>query len=331
MSVTHGEDVMNLVESMRMFVRVAELKSFRSAAKEFNLSNPSATRTIAALETRLDAQLLDRSTRSVKLTASGLNYLTMCRVWLEHLEHLEETVRRTEDEPSGSLRIVASSALPHSSLTSLVSAFRRRYPNVAVQLAVAEHDENLLDGSYDVAVAANIDVDDKGLTAHALWTSPLVCVATSQYLESHGTPQVPQDLRSHAYIALSTGTVNPPLLFLNAVGQREQVALTPAYTVNSATGVYAAVLANMGFSIVPACSIIEDELNGKLLRLVPEYNIDAPAAVALVVYRNSAQPTPAVRAFIAYARTDMAREAILRSDVCVKISETAFGEFRALG
>jgi DNA-binding transcriptional LysR family regulator len=322
---------MNLIESMRIFVRIAELKSFRSAAKELGLSNASATRTIAALEARLNVQLLDRSTRSVRLTPSGLNYLTMCRVWLEHLDHLEGAVRHTEDEPGGSLRIVASNALPLSSLTTLVSAFHRRYPNVDLQLAVSERDDDCLDSSYDVALVANVDADEKSLTAHPVWTSPLICVATSHYLAVHGTPRVPQDLCNHSYIALSTETTNARLLFLNSTGQREQVALTPAYTVNSATAVHAGLLANMGFSIVPASSVAEDEQRGELLRLLPGYTVDARDAGAVVVYRSGTEPTPAARAFIACARANIAQEAMWASDVCVTIPDNTLGKCRAVG
>ena len=321
---------MKLIESMRIFVRVAELKSFRSAARELGLSNACATRTIAALEARLNVQLLDRSTRSVRLTLSGLNYLTMSRVWLEHLDHLEGAVRHTEDEPGGTLRIVASNTLPLSSLTSLVSVFHRRYPNVDLQLAVLERDDNCLDSSYDVALVANVDIDEKEFAAYPLWTSPMICVATSRYLAVHGTPRVPQDLCNHAYIALPIATTNARLLFLNSIGQQKQVALTPAYTVNSATAVHAGLLADMGFSIVPAGSVAEDEQRGELLRLLPGYTVDAHDAGAAVVYRTGTEPTPAARAFIACARANIAQEAMWPSGVCVTIPEDTLGKCRAV-
>jgi DNA-binding transcriptional LysR family regulator len=83
---------MDVVQRMRVFVRVAELGSFRRAAKEFGLSNPAVTRCIVSLETRLRVQLMHRSTRVVTLTDPGRQYLDGCRAWLEHFDELEAAV-----------------------------------------------------------------------------------------------------------------------------------------------------------------------------------------------------------------------------------------------
>jgi DNA-binding transcriptional LysR family regulator len=90
---------MDVVQRMRVFVRVAELGSFRKAAKEFGLSNPAVTRCIFSLETRLQVKLMHRSTRTVALTETGHRYLDGCRAWLEHLDELEAVLVH-RDEPA---------------------------------------------------------------------------------------------------------------------------------------------------------------------------------------------------------------------------------------
>jgi DNA-binding transcriptional LysR family regulator len=143
-----------------------------------------------------------------------------------------------------------------------------------------------------------------------MWNSPLICVATPVYVELHGTPRTPADLLAHACIALPAGTAAAWPVFLDPSGQTTQLALTPVYTVNSVAAVRAAVLANMGFSIVQACWVAEDVEHGALRRLLPDHTIDEPAAVAAIVCRSDHQPNLATRAFLAYiSNTDLTRPA----------------------
>jgi DNA-binding transcriptional LysR family regulator len=88
---------MDVVQRMRVFVKVAELGSFRKAARELGLSNPAVTRCVFSLETRLKVRLMHRSTRVVTLTESGRQYLDSCRTWLEHLDELEAALVRCDD------------------------------------------------------------------------------------------------------------------------------------------------------------------------------------------------------------------------------------------
>jgi DNA-binding transcriptional LysR family regulator len=293
---------------MRVFVRVAELKSFRLAAKEMSLSNASATRCVANLEARLNIRLLDRSTRCVSVTESGLNYLAGCRVWLENLEQLEAGLRHAQAEPRGALRIAASSALPLPMLTTLIHGFRRRCQQVDVRLTISEDSGNCLGAGHDIAIVTRADVDDKKFTVHPMWNSPLIGVATAAYLELHGTPRTPADFLKHACIALPADTAAASRVFRDSAGQTTQLALTPVYTVNSVSAVRAAVLANMGLAIVQACSVTGDMERGALQRLLPDYTIDEPAAVAAIVCRNGRHPSLAISAFLAYiSDTDLTR------------------------
>jgi len=93
---------MDVVQRMRVFVKVAELGSFRKAAREFGLSNPAVTRCVFSLETRLQVRLMHRSTRVVTLTESGRQYLDSCRAWLEHLDELEAALVHRDDPTSTS-------------------------------------------------------------------------------------------------------------------------------------------------------------------------------------------------------------------------------------
>jgi DNA-binding transcriptional LysR family regulator len=206
------------------------------------------------------------------------------------------------------LRIAASSALPLPLLSAVIHGFRRRYQQVDVRLTISEDSGNCLSAGHDIAIVTRADVDDKKFTVHPMWNSPLICVATAAYLERHGTPRTPEDFLKHPCIALPAETAAACRVFLDSAGQTTQLALAPVYTVNSASAVRAAVLANMGFAIVQACSVADDMERGALQRLLPDYTIDEPAAVAAVVCRNGHQPNLAIRAFLAYiSNTDLMR------------------------
>src|SRR5580698_7227165 len=106
---------MDVVKRMRVFVRVAELGSFRKAAKELGLSNPAVTRCVFSLETRLRVRLMHRSTRVVTLTESGRQYLDSCRAWLEHLDALEAAIVHRDESTSKSVVSVRDERSSHAS------------------------------------------------------------------------------------------------------------------------------------------------------------------------------------------------------------------------
>jgi DNA-binding transcriptional LysR family regulator len=298
---------MELIDSMRVFVRVAELKSFRLAAREMSMSNASATRCVANLEARLNTRLLDRSTRCVSVTVAGLNYLAGCRGWLENLEQLETALCHADAEPRGALRIIAAGALPLPMLSAIVHGFRRQYPQVDVRLTLSDDSGEFPSASHDIAIVDNTKIDDKKFSVHPMWTSPLICVASTAYLELHGTPRTPADLLKHACIALSTETTSACPVFLDSAGQTTQLALAPVYTINNTSAVLTAVLADMGFAIVQACSVAKELGRGALRRILADHTIGEPAAIAAFVCRNSHQPSLTIRAFLAYiANTDLA-------------------------
>jgi molybdenum-dependent DNA-binding transcriptional regulator ModE len=125
---------MDLVRGMRLFVRVTELGSFRKAATEFDLSAPMVTRSMEMLESHLGVKLLNRTTRSIQVTACGRRYLESCRSWLENLDELESTIPASDGEPKGTLHVTSSTAEKPPHLSTLICDFRNVYPNVDVEL-----------------------------------------------------------------------------------------------------------------------------------------------------------------------------------------------------
>lgn len=291
---------MNQIHAMRVFVRVAETESFRRAAQQLDVSNALVTRSIAMLEAHLRTRLINRTTRNLSLTEAGTRYLEGCRALLEELDNLESALAHTEGEPSGTLRVVASSSLSLLTLTPLIDGFRRLYPKVNVRLTLAERHVDLVEDGYDVGIVTAFMVSSTALVERPVATNALIPVATPAYLAEHGTPKTPLDLPGYPSVGLPSEMRSSTWHFRHSHGSADQITLAPVYTVNSALMVRLATLAGMGFSILPEGLVSADLESGALVRVLPDHSIDDPEMKVSIVYPGRQYLPAKTRFFIDY-------------------------------
>ncbi|WP_250533201.1 LysR family transcriptional regulator [Caballeronia sp. AZ10_KS36] len=299
---------MNQIHAMRVFVRVADTESFRRAAQQLDVSNALVTRAIAMLEAHLRTRLINRTTRNLSLTEAGTRYLEGCRALLEELDHLESAVTHTEGEPSGTLRVVASSALSLLTLTPLIDGFRKLYPKVNVRLTLAERHVDLVEDGYDVGIVAAFMVSSTALVERPIGVSALIPVATPAFLAEHGMPASPADLQGMPCVALPNEIRSSSWHFRHRLGSSEQVTLSAVYSVNSALMVRLATLRGMGFSILPEGIVAGDLADGTLVRLLPDYSVDDPEMKLSIVYPGRQYLPAKTRFFIDYALERLTKE-----------------------
>lgn len=297
---------MNQIHAMRVFVRVSETESFRRAAQQLDVSNALVTRSIAMLEAHLRTRLINRTTRNLSLTESGTRYLEGCRALLEELDNLETALAHTEGEPSGTLRVVASSSLSLLTLTPLIDGFRKLHPKVNVRLTLAERHVDLVEDGFDVGIVTAFMVSSTALVERPVGTNALIPVATPAFLAEHGTPGAPPDLQGYPAVGLPNEIRSSTWHFRHRHGASDQVTLTPVYTVNNALMVRLATLAGMGFSILPEGIVSADLEAGTLVRVLPEYNIDDPDMKVSVVYPGRQYLPAKTRLFIDYTLEKLA-------------------------
>jgi DNA-binding transcriptional LysR family regulator len=291
---------------MRVFVRVAETESFRRAAQQLDVSNALVTRSIAMLEAHLRTRLINRTTRNLSLTEAGTRYLEGCRALLEELDNLESALAHTEGEPSGTLRVVASSSLSLLTLTPLIDGFRRLYPKVNVRLTLAERHVDLVEDGYDVGIVTAFMVSSTALVERPVATNTLIPVATPEYLAEHGSPETPSDLLHHSFVALPSEMRSATWHFRHRHnGSADQVTLSPIYTVNSALMVRLGTLAHMGISIIPEGIVAADLEEGTLVRVLSDFAIDDPDVKVSIVYPGRQYLPAKTRAFIDYTLEHM--------------------------
>src|SRR5687768_1452173 len=144
---------MDTVDGMRVFVRVAQRAGFATAARELDLSPAAVTKRIAALEARVGARLLDRTTRRVALTEAGRVYLERCLECLQAFDDAEASVSDLSVAPRGQLRIAAPVELA-AHVAPVIAAFVSAYPQVGVDLRVSNRIVDLVDEGFDLAIRA---------------------------------------------------------------------------------------------------------------------------------------------------------------------------------
>ena len=181
---------MDRIDAMQAFVAVADLRGFAPAARKLGLSPPAVTRLIAALEERLGARLLQRTTRSVALTDAGARYLERIRRILADVEEAELTAEGERIRPSGRLVVSAPVGFGRLHVSPMMSAYLKRHPEVSAELRLEDRVVSLVEDGIDLAVRIG-HLADSSLVARQVGEMRRVVVASPAYLKRHGEPKTP--------------------------------------------------------------------------------------------------------------------------------------------
>lgn len=211
--------------SLELFCAAAEAGSFTAAAQTLGLTPAAVSRAIARLEGRLDVRLFVRTTRQVRLTDAGLAYFEHCRPALAQLAEAEREVGGHQREPSGTVRISMPTSYGNVRVLPLLPAFRMRHPNVDIDAHVSNRSIDFTAEGFDLAIRVQ-PPDDSTLIVRTLEHTPMVVVATPDYLQRRGTPRSIDDLRQHECIQFIRPATGRPLPWhLHAQGiEREWAA-----------------------------------------------------------------------------------------------------------
>src|ERR1043166_7639768 len=190
---------MDRIEAMQAFVAVADLRGFAPAARKLGLSPSGVTRLIAALEDRLGARLLQRTTRQVVLTDVGARYLERVRRILADVEEAEGSTQAERTQPSGRLVVSAPIGFGRLHVSPVMSAYLTRYPEVSGELRLSDRIINLVEDGVDLAVRIG-HLPDSSLGAPHGGEMRRIVVASKAYLGQHGAPKTPQAIAAHQTI-----------------------------------------------------------------------------------------------------------------------------------
>ncbi|WBM49549.1 LysR family transcriptional regulator [Pseudomonas putida] len=275
---------------MQVFVAVGEQRSFAAAARLLDISPAAVTRAISALESHLGVQLLERSTRHLRLTETGQSHLENCRPILENVRQANEAVANANAEPSGNLSVTAPTMFGKSLVMPCVFAFMATYPKVDVSAFFKDRLVNLLDEGIDVAVRIG-DLPDSGMKALRVGSTRKVLCASPDYLAHHGTPRDPYELRNHAVIASSNVSPRVDWKFDSA-----DIRLKPRFIATSNDVAAMAAEAGIGIARFHYYQVVDKVESGRLKIILADF--EEPDRPIHIVHRESQLGSTKVRSFI---------------------------------
>jgi DNA-binding transcriptional LysR family regulator len=240
---------MDLLAGMKLFNRVADTGGFSTVARELGTTQPTVSRTIAALETHLGVRLLNRSSRAVTLTDDGRLFYDLAQRAVEAAAEAEGGVGRRRGLPTGLLRMGIPVAFGRLHIAPRISAFLERYPDVGVELVMNDAFVDLVGEGLDMAVRIG-ELSDPSLIARRIGTTRRVTVASCDYLARRGAPLVPADLAEHEciiYTRLATGN----RWHFEEHGGPITVDVRGRYAADNSEAVREGVLGGIGIAVVP--------------------------------------------------------------------------------
>jgi len=284
--------------SLMIFAAVVKAKSFSEAARRLKMPLASVSRRVADLEAELGVRLLERSTRSMRLTEVGAEVLEYADRSLEISEAVDSIVSNHKATVSGVLRLSAPPNVSESLLTPLLCAFHASHPNVRVQALITERYVDHIADGVDLAFRFGA-LKDASLVARRLLTYRHRLVASPEYLKKVTLPKKPSDLLSHPMITFSYWKPETSFTFVHANGARETVTFVPHLSMNDFAGLTPALLAGQGIGDLPP--IVQPELvrEGRLVEVMPDWHFPT-FDLSLVHLSNRLVPRP-VRVFKEFA------------------------------
>jgi DNA-binding transcriptional LysR family regulator len=285
---------MDRIEAMQAFVAVADLQGFAPAARKLRLSPSAVTRLVAALEDRLGARLLQRTTRSVTLTDAGTRYLARARRILADVEEAELAAEGERTRPSGRLVVSAPVGFGRLHVSPVMAAYLKRYPEVSAELRLEDRVVNLIEDGVDLAVRIGF-LGDSSLVARHVGEMRRIVVAAPAYLKQHGEPKTPAEVASHQTIQFGSTSVTGEWRFAEA-GSEFRLNITPRFSSNTADAAVQYAEQGGGLTRVLAYQAADAIRRGALKVVLQRF--EQPPLPIHIVYPTSRLLSAKVRSFI---------------------------------
>jgi DNA-binding transcriptional LysR family regulator len=266
-----------------VFVRVVETGSFTAAAAALGLPKSSVSRSVSRLELELGVRLLQRTTRSVHLSAAGHAYYERVSRALSGLEEARAAVSDMQATPTGVVRVTAAVDIGVNVVAGLVSRFVRKHPDIHVEMVLTGRLVNLVEEGVDLAVRAG-KLDDSSLVARKVGTLEARLLAAPGYLRRRGTPKAVTDLPGHDCV-LFRARRGRSTWELNGPKGVQRVDVKGPVSADDFAFVRQMLLAGGGIGLVPWTTCAQDIERGRLVRVLSEYA--APGGALHVVYPSA--------------------------------------------
>ncbi|MCU7213844.1 LysR family transcriptional regulator [Pseudomonas sp. VE 196-7] len=266
---------MDVIQTLRCFVAVAQSGSFTAAADVLDTTTTNVSKAVSSLETRLHTRLINRTTRRLALTEAGVRYLQRAEKILDDLRDADEEAGTAQTLPVGRLKIHAMAAIGNHYVINAIARYREIHPTVMFDLTLSNRLPDLLEESYDMSIVLARDLPDSGFVAQRLGTTYSILCASPAYLAKRDHPATPADLAAHDCLRI-VNTVMPAenWVFEGPQGMETQNIPDSPFHINTADGMATAIRNGMGIGIQPLASAVEGLVGGSLVRVLPQYRLE---------------------------------------------------------
>ena len=251
------------------FVRIAESGSISAAARDLGLSQPSASRQLAELESRFQAQLMTRTTHTLSLTAAGSELLADARRLLDSWEAIEERYIASKTGIRGSLKVVAPIALGQLQLGDIVLQFQQQHPLLSLSWYLEDNNIRFAETGCDCWIKIG-SIPDSRLNIEPLGQVKRIVVATPSLLKAHGQLKTPAALQKLPWVALEPfeGGLIP---LTNRTGKRVTLSPVVRMETNNIFALRQATLAGLGVAVMPRWFVEEALKSKNLVHVLPTW------------------------------------------------------------
>jgi len=289
-----------VLDGIEAFLRVAERRSFSAAAVDLGVSPSAISQIIKGLEARVGAPLFMRTTRSVGLTQAGEMFLERAAPAYAGLGDAYEAARNLGNRPAGRLRINLMRGAVQPLFEPIIAGFCETYPEIELEIYAEDALADLSAGGFDAGVRMGESLDADVIAVRLTGPFRFVAVATPGYLEKHGRPESPDELRNHRCVRMRMGSgALMPWTFEK--GNREiEVGVTGPVIVNDFTAMMVAVHAGVAMGMTAEPVVKAQVASGQLELVLGDFSCSTSGL--FLYYPSRKQVMPKLRAFIDYVR-----------------------------
>lgn len=263
---------MGELEALRIFLAVAEHRSFAGAARALGLTPASVTRAIAGLEAQIGTQLFKRTTRQVSLTAAGVAHAGRVAGPVAALAGAAEAARESQGLTTGQIRVSVPMSLGLRVLPPVLSQFAALHPQTSVVLTLSDSFIDIVEEDYDLAIRISGPPGDKSTIRRKIAPVPRLLVAAPDYLRDHGTPEAPGDLAAHSCLSYADGPAPEEWKLTRGEIQRSHVA-RGRFCANNGDLLARLVRQGEGIALLPRFIVDEDLRAGGLEEVLPDWQV----------------------------------------------------------
>ncbi len=281
---------MNL-NDLTLFAQAVESGGFAPAARRFSVPKSTLSKRVAALEASLGVRLIERNSRSFRLTDTGHDFYQHARAALVEVESAQQVVQSRLAEPSGTVRLTAAVPVVQFQLAPHLPTLARTWPRLQLQLHASDRFVDLVQEGFDIALRSHFaPLPDSGLVQRTLMVEPVVLVAAPAYLREHGTPRQPADLAAHHGL-LTAEDATRWTLSKDKADTLQTIEPQPRLVANESVALLHAATAGLGIVCLPETICQHHVARGELVRVLPRWTAGRVTTTALVPHRRSLLPS----------------------------------------